>query len=90
MIWDPYTQKGIQLLNHAVQRICARFMYNSYYPYASVTNMQENLNWSPLADCRKQLKAITMFKIMHHLLDIPTENLLTLVFHPAIHCVDTL
>jgi len=45
--------------------------------YASVTNM--------LTDLHYLIVGITMFKIIHHLLDIPTENL---VFHPSIHYVE--
>jgi len=66
VVWDPHTQKDISIVK-SVQRRCTRFVYNNHSPYASVTNMLEKLNWSPLADCRKQLKAITVFKIMHHL-----------------------
>ena len=52
------------------------FVYNNYSSYASVTNMLQNLNWPPLAHCRNQLKAITMFKIMHQLIDIPADTIL--------------
>ena len=75
VVWDPYTQKDI-LAIESVQRRCARFVYNNYSSYASVTNMLQNLNWPPLAHCRHQLKAITMFKIMHHLIDIPADTIL--------------
>jgi len=74
-IWDPFLQKDI-LAVEAVQRRCARFVYNNYSSYASVTNMLENLNWPSLAQCRTKVKAITMFKIMHQLLDIPTDTIL--------------
>jgi len=73
-IWDPYLQKDI-LAVEAVQRRCARFVHNNYSSYASVTNMLENLKWPSLAQCRTKVKAITMFKIMHQLLDIPTDGM---------------
>ena len=38
--------------------------------------MLQNLNWPPLAHCKNQLKVITMFKIMHQLIDIPTDTIL--------------
>ena len=72
VVWDPYAQKDI-LAIESVQRRCARFVYNNYSSYASVTNMLQNLNWP---HCRNQLKAITMFKIMHQLIDIPTDTIL--------------
>ena len=43
VVWDPYTQKDI-LAIESVQRRCARFVYNNYSSYASVTNMLQNLN----------------------------------------------
>jgi len=36
--------------------------------------MLENLNWPSLAQCRIKEKPITMFKIMHQLLDIYTPT----------------
>jgi len=55
----PY-QKDISTVL-SVQRRCTQFVYNNHSPYASATDMLEKLNYSPLVDCRKQLKAITMF-----------------------------
>ena len=34
----------------SVQRRSARFVFNDYSPYDSVSNMLTNLGWSPLAD----------------------------------------
>ena len=48
-------------------------MYNNYSPYTTVTNMLENSNWPPLTYCRQQLEAIVMLKIIHQLIDIPTD-----------------
>ena len=83
-VWDSYTQKDI-LAIESVQRWCARFVYNNYSSYASVTNMLQNLNRPPLAHCRNQLKAITMFKIMHQLIDIPTDTIL--IPAPSNYCL---
>ena len=38
--------------------------------------MLQKLNWPPLTHCRQQLEAIVMFKIMHQLIDIPTDIIL--------------
>ena len=83
VVWDPYLQKDI-LVVEAVQKCCARFVYNNYSSYASVTTMLENLNWPSLAQCRIKDKAITVFKIMHQLLDIPTDAILKPV--PSNYC----
>ena len=84
VVWDPYTEKDI-LAIESVQRRCARFVYNNYSSYVSVTNMLQNLNWPPLTHCRNQLKAITMFKIMHQLIDIPTHTIL--IPAPSNYCL---
>ena len=84
MVWDPYLQKDL-LAVKAVQRRCARFIYNNYSSYASVTNMLESLNWPSLAQCRIEDKAITMFNIMHQLLDTPIDNILKLA--PPNYCL---
>ena len=51
-------------------------MYNNYSSYASVTNMLQTLNWPPLAHYGHQLNVITMFKIMHQLIDALTDTIL--------------
>ena len=45
--------------------------------YASVTQMLADINWPTLARCRDELKAIMMFKIINHLVDIPVNPFLT-------------
>ena len=79
-IWSPYTQKNIQTLE-SVQRRSARFVFNDYSPYNSVSNMLTNLGWSPLADRRNEHRLIMLFKIIHHIVDINADVLL-----PACPC----
>ena len=59
------------------QRQAARFVTSNYSRYASVTQMLTDLNWPTLARCRDGLKAIMMFKIINHLVDIPVNPFLT-------------
>jgi len=40
--------------------------------------MLTNLNWSALGHCRAEQKAVMMFKIVNHLIDIPANSLLQL------------
>lgn len=50
--WDPYYEKDIQKLER-VQRKAARFCAGKYNPYASVTEMLQELNWETLASSGK-------------------------------------
>ena len=58
-------------------RQAARFVTSNYSRYVSVTQMLTDLNWPTLARYRDELKAITMFKIINHLVDIPANPFLT-------------
>ena len=69
-IWAPHTQKDIISIE-SVQRRAARFVFNDYSYDSSVTEMLQRLNWPNLSSCRDRLKAITIFKIIHNLIDIP-------------------
>ena len=72
-IWAPYTQKNIAIFE-SVQRRAARFVCNNYSPYASANAMLTSLQWPTLEHCRNQLKALTMFNIVHNLIDIPSNT----------------
>ena len=82
IIWSPYTQKNIQSVE-SVQRRAARFVTNNYSPYTSVTNMLKDLGWKPLSDRRNELRLLMFYKILHHLVDINVDTLLTPL--PPIH-----
>ena len=76
IIWSPYTQKNIQSVESA-QRRAARFVTNNYSPYTSVTNMLTDLGWKPLSYRRNELRLLMFYKIVHHLVDINVDTLLT-------------
>ena len=38
--------------------------------------MLSNLNWPSLAHCRQEQKAVMMYKIVNHLIDIPASSYL--------------
>ena len=86
VIWSPHTQKDINMIERS-QRQAARFVMNNFSSYASVTQMLTSLNWSTLAQCRRQERAIMLFKIIHNLVDIPANTYLTPV--PMTHESDT-
>ena len=75
-VWSPYTQKDIDMVEQ-VQRRAARFIFNNYSRLASVSEMLTDLNWATLTHSRKEQKAVMLYKIVHHLVDIPASNYLT-------------
>ena len=75
-VWSPYTQKDIDMVEQ-VQRRAARFIFNNYSSLASISEMLTDLKWATLTHSRKEQKAVMLYKIVHHLVDIPASNYLT-------------
>ena len=59
-----------------VQRRAARFVCNNYSPYSSVTQMLSDLGWQQLKDRRKHIRLALFYKIVHHLIAVPHEDIL--------------
>ena len=59
-----------------VQRWAARFMCNNYSPYSNVTQMLSDLGWQQLKDRRKHIRLALFYKIVHHLIAVPHEDIL--------------
>ena len=77
VVWAPRTKRDIDMIERT-RRQAARFVTSNYSHYASVTQMLTDFNWPTLAQCRDELKAIMMFKIINpHLVDIPANPFLT-------------
>lgn len=74
-VWDPYKIKDINQLEK-VQRRAARFTCRDYRPTSSVTQMLKELGWSDLASRRRSLRLTLFYKVVHHLVAVPTENIL--------------
>ena len=74
-VWSPYIQKDIDMVEQ-VQRHAARFIFNNYSRLAGVSEMLTDLNWATLTHSRKEQKAVMLYKIVHHLVDIPASNYL--------------
>ena len=76
-IWAPHTQKDIAAIE-SIQRRAARFVCNNYSSFTSVNALLSYLQWPILEHCRNhwQLKVLTMFKIVHNLIDVPSNTLL--------------
>ena len=70
-VWSPYTKENINKIE-MLQRRAARWVYNDYSPFSSVTDMLSNLGWR-LLELRRYDSRIGMFykKIMYGLVAIP-------------------
>ena len=71
--WDPFTAKNILALE-SVQRRAARFVTNTYGRDTSVTQILNNLKWTPLEDRREAHRLTCLYKILHGQLDIGNDN----------------
>ena len=48
VVWSPFTQSNIDKIE-MIQRKAARFVFNDYYTYSSVTNTFNRLKWAIVA-----------------------------------------
>ena len=71
-VWNPHTDKNIAPLE-AVQRRAARSVTKDYRRTSSVTAMLTQLEWKSLCGRRAQTRAILCYKIVHGLIDIPSN-----------------
>ena len=73
--WDPHTLLNINKLE-SIQRTAARFSFNDFSRYSSVTNMLSSLNLPLLQARRTQAKLSTFYKIINGYLIVPTDDLI--------------
>ena len=74
-VWDPYTDKDISKLE-SVQRRAARYVSNRYHNTSSPTEMISQLEWNTLQQRRAKIRLITLYKIIHNLIELPKEQYL--------------
>ena len=74
-IWDPHFTKDTDKLER-VNRRTARFVSNDYRWRSSVTSMLQDLGWQDLAGRRRNIRLALFYKIVHHLVAVPTDDLL--------------
>ena len=81
-VWSPYVRTNIARLE-MVQRKAARFVFNKFSPYSSVTSMLSKLNWQSL-EVRRTNAIITMFyKIINNIICIDfSQNLQPVLSSP--------
>ena len=74
--WDPHTENDIHQIE-IVQRRPARFVMGDYQRKSSVTAMCQHLGLETLQQRRDRTSLTMIYRIVHHLLDIPAELYLT-------------
>ena len=77
-IWDPFTVANINKLE-MVQRRAARMVMADYRPTSSVTSMLNHLQWTTLQERRAQAKAVMMYRVVYHLIDIHSSLLVPII-----------
>ena len=80
VLWDPYLQKDIDMLER-VQRKALRFICNDYKNYkpGTIRNHQEKCKLPSLQDRRKALRLTFMYKVVEGLVPaLPTEKFIQL------------
>ena len=74
-VWYPYTDKDICKLE-SVQRRAARYISNRYHNTSSPTEMLSLLEWNILQQRRAKIRLITLYNIIHNLIELPEEQYL--------------
>ena len=74
--WAPFTDTETSKIE-MVQRRAARFVSKDYLRTSSVTEMISTLGWDTLQKRRDLARLSMMYRIVHHLVDIPVEPYLT-------------
>ena len=72
-VWAPHTHTNINQLE-SIQRRAARFCYNNFFRFSSVTRMMTSLNLPTLEERRNKPKITTIYKIINGNLSIPTND----------------
>ena len=73
-VWDPHTSANINRLE-AVQRSAARMCFRDFSRFSSVTAMLNDLKLPTLQSRRAKSKLQMLYKIIHNLVDIPSDCL---------------
>ena len=74
--WAQFTDTEFRKIE-MVQRRAARFMSNDYRRSSSVTEMVSTLSWGTLKKRIDLARLSMMYRIVHHLVDIPVEPYVT-------------
>ena len=73
-VWDPHTSASINRLE-AVQRSTVRTCFRDFSRFSSVMAMLNDLELPTLQSRRAKSKLQMLYKIIHNLIDIPSDCL---------------
>ena len=79
-IWDPHHKTHVQQIE-GIQNRAARFVFNDYSRFSSVSSMKAQLGWENLQARRKTCKVVLLYKVINCLVDLKIE-LRPSVVHP--------
>ena len=74
-VWGPNTNEYVNTVE-MVQRRAVRYITNRYRKTSTVTSMLDHLKLESLEARRAKTQLTMLFKIIHGLVDIPTEDYL--------------
>ena len=83
-VWDPHKTHNIQRVE-MVQRRAARYTLNRYHNTSSVSEMLNQLGWTPLSVRREIQRLAMMYKIRNGLVAIDADKYLTPVKRATRH-----
>ena len=90
VVWDPYKQIHIDLLDK-IQRNAARFVTkNNERSPGVVTKLISDLKWESLQQRRQDARLSLFYKMVYDLVDIPSDRYLTPVARPGLRHNNTL
>ena len=69
VVWSPHVKGDISMLE-MVQRRAARFVFNNFSTYSSVSSMLSKLNWQSLEVRRSNAIIIMFYKVINNLISI--------------------
>ena len=69
VVWSPHTKANKDKLEMS-QRKAARFVFNNYSRYSSVTSMLHQLNWDSLEQRRNKATIIMFYKIIYNIVSV--------------------
>jgi hypothetical protein len=75
-VWDPYIEFNINTIEKCQCR-AAIFVNGDYSSESSATSMLKKLKCPPLQQRRTNAKMVMMYRIIHHLITIPSQMHLT-------------
>ena len=75
VVWSPFTQSSTDKIEK-IQHKAAKFVFNGYYRYCSVTNMLNCLKWESPEHRRTKSTIIKFYKIINNIVSADFSNYL--------------